>query len=177
MKISDIQSNEYTKEYSSANAVYLAQLPKELELLKSFQTDYSAILELFESVPSDKWNYRYAPGKWSLKEVLQHLIDTERIFIYRCFRIARHDNTPLMPFEQDDYILPSRATAKSVVDLKEEFIAVRQNSIVLLKSLCDTDLKFIGIVNGHPLSARAAAFNIIGHNMWHIRIIKERYLQ
>jgi hypothetical protein len=172
MTISDIQPAEY----NSANGFYLEMLPKDLELIKGFREDYTAILSLFESVPSDKWDYRYTPGKWSLKEVLQHIIDTERIFIYRCFRIARHDNTPLMPFEQDDYIVPSQASNKSEEALREEFITVRQHSIVLLKSLSDTDLKFIGIVNDQTLSARVAAFNILGHNTWHMQIIKERYL-
>ncbi|MGE5943440.1 MAG: DinB family protein [Flavobacteriales bacterium] len=172
MQVSDLQPEEFSKN----NSRYLDVLPRDLELIKSFKDDYEAILNLYQSMPSDKLDYRYAEGKWSLKEVFQHIIDTERIFIYRCFRIARHDKTPLPGFEQDDYNLPSGADEKSLEALMEEFKAVRQNSIVLLKSLNDTDLKFIGIVNGNPISARAAAFNIIGHNRWHINIINERYL-
>lgn len=172
MNLSDVNPEEY----SSNNGGYINRLPKDLELIKSFNDDYKAVLELFQSLPSDKWDYKYAPDKWSLKELFQHMIDTERIFIYRCFRISRHDKTPLTGFDQDDYMLPSEAHKKSVENLLEEFQAVRTNSLVLLKSLNDTNLKFIGIVNGNPLSARAAAFNIIGHNMWHIHIINERYL-
>src|SRR5690606_34932085 len=172
MNLSDVNPEEF----SNNNGGYINLLPKDLELIKSFEDDYNTILELFQSIPLNKWDYKYAPEKWSLKELFQHMIDTERIFIYRCFRIARHDKTPLIGFEQDDYIVPSRARSKRIEDLKEEFKAVRQNSMVLLKSLTDTDLKFIGVVNGNPLSARAAAFNIIGHNMWHIHIINERYL-
>lgn len=172
MKLSEIKPEEF----SSNNGGYISKLPKDLELIKSFDDDYNAILELFHSIPSNKWDYRYAPEKWRLKELFQHMIDTERIFIYRCFRIARHDKTPLVGFEQDDYILPSEANKKSVDALREEFEAVRKNSLVLLKSLNDINLKFMGIVNGNPISARAAAFNIIGHNMWHIRLIYERYL-
>ncbi|WP_100614703.1 DinB family protein [Confluentibacter citreus] len=172
MQVSDLQPEEY----SQNNGRYIGILPKDLELIKSFKDDFDVILNLFQYIPSDKWDYRYAEGKWNLKEVFQHIIDTERIFIYRCFRIARHDKTPLTGFEQDDYILPSEADKKSIEDLMEEFKAVRQHSIILLKSLNDNDLKFIGIVNGNPISARAAAFNIIGHNKWHIDIIMERYL-
>lgn len=172
MKLSELKPEEF----SNNNGGYIARLPKDLELLKSFEDDFNVILELFHSIPPEKWDYRYAPEKWSIKELFQHMIDTERIFIYRCFRIARHDKTPLVGFEQDDYMLPSQARSKSVENLKEEFKAVRQNSIVLLKSLSDTDLKFMGIVNGNPLSARAAAFNIIGHNAWHIQLLHERYL-
>jgi len=172
MKISDLQPEEF----SPNNGRYVSTLPKDLELIKSFKDDFETISSLFQSLPTEKLDYRYAPDKWSLKEVFQHIIDTERIFIYRCFRISRHDKTPLPGFEQDDYVLPAQADKKSLEDLVEEFKAVRQNSIVLLKSLNDTDLKFIGIVNGNPISARAAAFNIIGHNLWHVNIIKERYL-
>lgn len=172
MKLSELQPQEY----SQNNSRYLGVLPQDTELIKSFKDDFNAILELYKSMPSDKLDYRYAPYKWSLKEVFQHIIDTERIFIYRCFRIARHDKTPLPGFEQDDYILPSEADKKSLEALIEEFKAVRQNSIVLLNSLNETNLKFIGVVNGNPLSARAAAFNIIGHNKWHVNIINERYL-
>lgn len=172
MRVSDLQPEEF----SPNNVRYLSILPKDLELIKSFKDDFDTILDLFQSITLDKLDYRYAPDKWTLKEVFQHMIDTERIFIYRCFRISRHDKTPLPGFEQDDYVLPSQADKKSVEDLMEEFKAVRQNSIVLLKSLNDTDLKFIGIVNGNPISARAAAFNIIGHNLWHLNIIKNRYL-
>lgn len=172
MKLSDLQSEEY----GPNNSRYLNMLSQETELIKSFKDDFDAVLTLFQSIPSNKLDYRYATDKWSLKEVFQHMIDTERIFIYRCFRIARHDKTPLPGFEQDDYILPSEANKKSLEALMEEFKAVRQNSIVLLNSLNDTNLKFIGIVNGNPISARAAAFNIIGHNTWHVAIMKERYL-
>ena len=172
MKLSDLQPEEF----SQNNGRYLSILPQDLELIKSFNDDFDAILHLFQSLPKDKLDYRYAPNKWSLKEVFQHIIDTERIFMYRCFRISRHDKTPLPGFEQDDYILPSQAEKKSLENLLEEFKAVRHNSIVLLKSLNETDLKFVGIVNGTPISARASAFNIIGHNLWHINIIHERYL-
>ncbi len=172
MKVSDLQPEEY----SENNARYISMLPKDSELINSFKDDFNAVSKLFHSISSDKLDYRYAEDKWSLKEVFQHIIDTERIFIYRCFRIARHDKTPLPGFEQDDYVLPSQADKKSLDALMEEFGAVRQNSMVLLHSLNDTDLKFIGIVNGNPISARAAAFNIIGHNKWHVNIIKERYL-
>lgn len=172
MKLSDLKPEEF----SNNNGGYISRLPQDLELIKGLNDDYNTVLGLFQIIPADKWDYRYAPGKWSLKEVFQHIIDTERIFIYRCFRIARHDSTPLSGFEQDDYILSSGANSKNINALVEEFKAVRQNSIVLLKSLSDTNLKFIGMVNGNPLSARAAAFNIIGHNLWHVHMIHERYL-
>lgn len=172
MKISEITSEEY----SQNNGGYLSVLPQDAELMKSFEANFNEVLQLFQSIPLDKLDFRYAANKWSIKEVLQHVIDTERIFIYRCFRIARHDKTPLTGFEQDDYLITSQAAKKDLVILIEEFKAVRQNSLALLHNLNEADLKFIGIVNGNPLSARAAAFNIIGHTKWHLNMIKERYL-
>ena len=120
--------------------------------------------------------YRYEAGKWSIKEIFQHLIDTERIFIHRCFRIARNDKTALTGFDQNIYIEPTVQIENLWMIWLEEFRAVRQHSINLLYSLTDEDLKNIGTANDSPMSARAAAFTIIGHEIWHIGIIKERYL-
>jgi hypothetical protein len=90
--------------------------------------------------------------------------------------MARHDKTPLPGFEQDDYIVPSQAKNKSIESLVEEFKAVRQSFIALLNSLSNEDLQSLGTANGNVMSARAAAFIVLGHNQWHMNIIKERYL-
>ena len=134
------------------------------------------VTDFFKSISNDKLTYKYAEDKWTIKEIFQHIIDTENIFMYRCLRIARHDQTPLAGFDQNDYILPSLANKKSIELLLEEYQAVRQNFIVLLKSLSETDLNFVGNANGSNLSARSAAFIILGHELWHTKIIKERYL-
>ncbi|MFD0988971.1 DinB family protein [Mariniflexile jejuense] len=172
MKITDVKPADYNVFYST----YINKAPKETDLIDAFEKAESVVLQFFKSIPEHKWDYKYATGKWSIKEVFQHIIDTERIFIYRCFRIARHDKTPLAGFEQDDYILPSNAQNKSVKNLLEEYKVVRQNSIVLLKSLSDEDFKFIGISNGANLSALAAAFMILGHETHHIEVLKALYL-
>ncbi|AUP81107.1 DinB family protein [Flavivirga eckloniae] len=172
MKTSDLKTTEYHDYYGR----YISLVPKEVTLIDGFKRDLDMVLQFFESIPSDKLNYSYAAGKWSIKEVFQHLIDTERIFQNRCFRFARHDKTAISGFEQDDYIEPSQANNKSLELLVEEFKAVRQSFMVLLKSLNDTDLKFIGNASGLNMSARAAAFTILGHSIWHINVIKERYL-
>jgi len=172
MKITDLKPIEYGQFYSN----YLGLVPKETTLLESFSQNSNYVIGFFESLPKDKLNHAYAPNKWTVIEVFQHLIDTERIFQYRCFRIARHDKTALTGFEENDYIESSQAKYKSIASLIEEFKAVRQNFIILLKSLRDEDLKYIGNANGNPLSARAAAFIVLGHSFWHINIVKERYL-
>ena len=172
MKTSDLKATEYNEYYYR----YINLISKEIKLLDGFEKDRDMVLQFFQSIPVGKLNYSYAEGKWSIKEVFQHLIDTERVFQHRCFRIARHDKTSISGFEQDDYIAPSLANNKSLEMLIEEFDSVRQSYIVLLKSLTDKDLKFIGNANGSDLSARAAAFIVLGHSIWHINVIKERYL-
>ena len=130
----------------------------------------------FKSIPKEKLEYKYADDKWTIKEVFQHIIDTERIFMYRCLRIARHDKTALAGFEQNDYIIPSKANSKSIESLLEEYRTTRQYSIVLLKSLSDEDLKYIGQASDNVMSARSTAFSTIGHEIHHVNIIEERYL-
>ncbi|MEN0005696.1 MAG: DinB family protein [Bacteroidota bacterium] len=172
MQVQDILFNEHHSYYKR----YLDKLSPEQSLIDGFQTGRAEVLQFFSTIPDDKLLYRYAENKWSVKEVLQHMIDTERIFSYRAFRIGRGDVTPLANFDQNIYVLPSGADEKSRADLLEEFDATRQCSIALLKSLTDKNLTNIGISSSHPMSARAAAFTIIGHDIWHMDILKERYL-
>ena len=172
MKITDVNPAEYSDFYSN----YLSLVPKEISLIDGFIKGSTYVAAFFENLPSIKLNYAYAHEKWSVKEVFQHLIDTERVFQYRCFCIARNDKTPLPGYEQNDYIVPSNAKNKSLQSLIEEFKAVRQSFITLLKSLNEEHLQYIGNANGNAMSARAAAFIVLGHYLWHIHIIKERYL-
>ena len=164
-------------EYASFYQPYITALSdNDMGLIENLEYSHKKALEVLSAISKEKQIYRYAEDKWTIKEIFQHIIDTERIFMYRCLRIARHDKTPLAGFEQNDYIIPSLANNKSIEQLLEEYELVRKNSIVLLKSLNNTDLKFIGNANGTQLSARAAAFSVLGHELWHIKIIKERYL-
>lgn len=172
MTKSELQSNEYDMYYQR----YLDKLEGTISLRNGFEEGKKSVVAFFKSIPSDKLSYRYQPGKWTVKEILQHLIDTERIFMYRCFRIARKDTTPLAGFDQNIYIAPSGADNKSLDDLLNEFLINRNNSIVLLNSLTNENLAFVGDANGGAMSARAAAFTIIGHDRWHMEVIQNRYL-
>jgi len=172
MKKSELASTEYNEYY----ARYINNLEENVNLFDSYETGKHYVTEFFKSIPKEKLEYRYEPNKWSIKEILQHLIDTERIFLYRCFRIARHDKTALAGFDQDIYIEPSGANAKTIDDLIHEFTINRENSITLLKSLSSDNFKQIGNASNNDISARAAAFIIPGHDIWHIDVIKERYL-
>ncbi|MGY3793459.1 DinB family protein [Aquimarina sp. 433] len=172
MTITDLGTQEYDSYYKR----YIDKLSSHLDLREAFEIGRENIIAFFQSIPRSKHNYQYENDKWTVKEILQHLIDTERVFMYRCFRIARRDKTPLAGFDQDIYIKPSGAKDKQIDELLEEYTICRQNSVSVLASISDHDLQFIGNANGGDMSARAAAFTIIGHEIWHMDIIKERYL-
>lgn len=155
---------------------YIEQIPADLSLRDGFRSSLAEVVDFFSAIPEEKGSYRYAEGKWSIKEVFQHLIDSERIFAYRMFRIGRGDATPLAGFNQEVYIEPSGANAKSMAELIEEFQILRKSSQSLLASLNDADLSNMGEASGFDASSRAIAFMILGHERWHMKIIRERYL-
>lgn len=130
----------------------------------------------YSEIPIEKLNYVYAKGKWTIKDILLHCIDVERIFSYRALRIARKDKTPLAGFDQDDYVTAADSTKRSLKSLLEEFKAVRQSTIALYKSFDEEDLTLIGQASGFPISVRAIGYIITGHENHHINVIKERYL-
>ncbi|MEE9364044.1 MAG: DinB family protein [Cellulophaga sp.] len=171
MTTSEVQGAEYNSYYKR----YI-DLVGERSLKEGFEIGENTTVNFFKAIPEDKLEYRYAEGKWSIKEVLQHIVDTERVFMYRCFRIARRDKTALAGFDQDLYIEPSNADQKSLDALLEEYIITRKATSLLVTSLTDDDLRFLGVASDSIISARAAAFIIQGHEIWHMNIIKERYL-
>ncbi len=164
------------KEYDSYYGRYISKLKENISLLDSFQLGKENVINFFDNIPENKHHYQYAENKWNCLEILQHLVDTERIFMYRCFRIARNDNTPLAGFDQNIYIEPSGANKKKMAELLTEFQFTRDSSICLLQSMNNVNLRHIGNANSTPMSARAAAFTITGHEIWHMDILKERYL-
>jgi len=130
----------------------------------------------FTSIPEEKASYAYAPGKWTIKETLGHMIDTERVFAYRLLCFARGEQQGLPGFEQDDYVLNSYANDRTLQDLADEFRIVRDSSIYLLRHLKKDQEAIIGKANNNPISVRALAYMIPGHELHHLRILKERYL-
>ncbi|MEL7145588.1 MAG: DinB family protein [Bacteroidota bacterium] len=172
MPLIELQPTEYNAYYQQ----YLDKITGKEELHPSLRKGKSRTLKFFQTLTAAQWMRAYAPGKWTPKEVLQHLIDTERIFGYRAFRIARRDTTSLAGFDQDIYIQPSGANDKTAEQLLEEYTATRDYTLSLVKSLSADDLAAMGTANGTPLSARAALWILIAHDIWHIDIIKERYL-
>jgi DinB superfamily len=119
--------------------------------------------------------YRYAPGKWSVKEVVGHLCDTERIFAYRALRIARGDQTPLAGFEQDDYVKNGPFAAAPMAEIIEDYIAVRRATITLFRNLDEAAWGRRGVASDNGVSVRALAYMIAGHELHHRRILEEKY--
>ena len=155
---------------------YIEQIPTDLSLRAGFGSSLDEVVEFFQNIPEEKLEYRYEEGKWTIKEILQHIIDTERVFAYRMFRIGRGDATPLAGFDQNLYVEPSGANKKNLAELIEEFQLLRKSTQSLLGSLLDEDLAHMGEASGFAVSSRALAFIILGHERWHMKIIRERYL-
>ena len=168
----DLKASEYNEYY----ARYIDKVSNNTELISGLEADKKMVIDFFASVAKEKLEYRYQPEKWTIKELLQHIIDTERIFMYRLLRIARKDTTPLAGYDQDIYVDPSEANSKSLEKLTHEFAVTRLYSINLINSISDENLMNLGTASNTTVSARACAFILLGHSIWHIEIIKERYL-
>jgi uncharacterized damage-inducible protein DinB len=145
-------------------------------ILEILQQQKEAVKELLTSLPVEKENYRYAEGKWSVKELLGHIIDGERIFAYRALRFARNDKTELPGFNQDAYIENADFDSRTMLSLLEEFLSVRDASITLFKNLTEEELSHKGIANGKQVTVNAIQYIVAGHELHHMNILKERYL-
>jgi uncharacterized damage-inducible protein DinB len=134
-------------------------------------------VRFLDNIPTDKYDHRYGEGKWSIKEVLQHIIDAERIFAYRALRFARKDKTPLSGFDENTYTETSKSSSRNWDKLVEEFKVVRRSSELLFHSFDDEQLEADGVSSSTPNYVLGLGFIIIGHAMHHQKILKERYLQ
>lgn len=133
-------------------------------------------LDFLRNIKWEKWEQAYAPDKWTLAEVVIHLIDTERIFAYRALRISRGDTTPLAGFDQDPYVPNSGASSRTPASIVDEFAAVREATIHLFKNFTDEMWLRRGIASENEVSTLALAFMAAGHVEHHLRVIRERYL-
>ena len=163
-------------EYSGHLAAYINQVSNEYPLLEELEISIHRLIKFVQNIPMDKFDYRYAEGKWTIKEILQHLIDAERIFAYRALRFARNDKTPLPGFDENDYAAEAHADKRSIQELLTELAVVRQATLSLFKSFSQEELLRKGIASNNPVSVRALGFVIIGHQNHHERIFQERYL-
>jgi DinB superfamily len=154
---------------------YISKVP-EMDFQQLLPQSGDTILQFLKGLPADKWDYRYAPGKWTIKELVVHLIDTERIMAYRALRISRGDKTLLPGFEENEYVPFSKAADRSPASILAEYEAVRNASTHLFSNFDDSHLNQVGNVSGNGFTPRALGFVIIGHERHHLEVLKERYL-
>lgn len=170
--ISDrLNSSEFNPYYAS----YINNAADE-DIVHGLIQNLNKCVVFYSNIKSDKHDYAYAEGKWTVKDVLLHIIDTERIFAYRALRIARNDATPMVGFEQDDYVANSNTADRSLDSLIAEYKSVRLASISLFESFNQDNLMSIGTASNSPISVRAIGYILTGHENHHNRILKERYL-
>lgn len=172
MKLADLNPEEYPPYYET----YISTVTTDYTLIEELEISVHRLIKFVQNIPLDKFDYRYAEGKWTIKDILQHLIDAERIFAYRALRFARNDKTALASFEENDYAVQAKANQRSIQDLLTELAIVRQATLSLFKSFSEEQLLKNGIASNKTMSVRALGFTIIGHQNHHQRIFQERYL-
>lgn len=143
--------------------------------MTAFHHQTSLFLAFLDHVPAEKLNFAYAPGKWTVKQVLQHITDTERIFAYRALRFARKDQTPLSGFKENDYAVVARVDHREWLDLVEEFQMVRVTTEHLFRSLSEEEMFRSGTANESPFTVLSIGYIILGHAIHHRRVLEERY--
>jgi len=171
MNSNQLPVNEYAPFYAS----YIQGL-ENVHLIEELEISLHEFIRFVQNIPMDKFDFRYDEGKWTIKEIIQHLIDTERIFSYRALRISRNDKTPLPGFEENDYVINTNANNRNLQDLLTEFSAVRHSSLLLFKSFSPEQLLRTGIASKAEVSVRAIGFITIGHQKHHQKIFEQRYL-
>jgi hypothetical protein len=154
---------------------YINQV-KEDDLVTAFRNQTASFIAFLETIPVAKRSYAYAEGKWTIQEVLQHIIDAERVFAYRALCISRKDKTPLPSFEENDYADNSKADKRNWDDLVEEFKAVRKSSEIMFRSFDSEQLEEGGIASNNPVYVLGIGYILIGHVEHHVSVTKERYL-
>jgi len=171
MNASQLSENEYSGNFGT----YIKEAG-EGKLIEELEISLHEFIRFVQDIPMDKFDYRYAEGKWTIKDIIQHLMDAERIFVYRALRFSRNDKTPLPGFEEDDYANSTNSNGRSIQDLLTEFSALRHSTLLFYKSLSEEQLKAIGTASNNQISTRALGFVIIGHQKHHQKVFEERYL-
>lgn len=151
------------------------QLMKDQDIADVLRRQRDSFADLISSIQEENGNYAYAPGKWTIKQVIQHIIDAERIFAFRLLAMSRGEQQPIPGFEQDDYAAAVDVSTRTLKSQRREFESARDATLTLLESITPEESDRRGIVSGYPLSARALPFIMAGHIEHHVRILKERY--
>jgi hypothetical protein len=159
-------------EYASHAGAYVSLVPGE-DVLHVLTSEIANTIALFQTLDP---SLSYAPGKWTVKQMLGHIIDTERIFSYRALRLARNDKTPLPGFEQDDYVANGPVEHRAYDELFDEFRIVRQSSLALYRTLTPDAWMRRGTVSERSVTVRGLIFTTAGHELYHAKLVRERYL-
>ncbi len=163
-------------EYNPYVIMYFNHLPDDGLVLETLEENITRLEAFIYSLPPEKLNYRYAPGKWSIKEILIHLSDTERVLTYRALRFGRGDGQQLAMFNQEEYAMSYNEDNRDLKNIFDEFKSVRASTMTLLNSFAEDDFLKSGIVGAFNVSVRALVYHIAGHELYHLDKIKTLYL-
>ncbi|MHB1180134.1 MAG: DinB family protein [Daejeonella sp.] len=161
-------------EYAPFSKIYIDTVSD--QIVAELEHQANSFPSFLKGLTADKASFAYAEGKWTIKELVGHVIDTERIMAYRLLRIARADQTPLPGFEEKDYVANAHFADRTIESLAGEFAVLRQANMYLIRSLTEDEIARFGTSNGSPVSARALIYILAGHVNHHRTIIEERYL-
>lgn len=171
MTTTELKNTEYAPFYST----YIEKATN-VDMFEELEICLHEFIKFVQNIPMDKFDYRYAEGKWTIKEIIQHIIDTERIFSYRALRISRNDTTALPGFDENEYVANTNAQERHLQSLLTELSLVRQCTLALFKSFSSDQLERSGVASNSDISVRAIGFILIGHQKHHQKIFEERYL-
>jgi len=162
-------------EYAAAYQRYI-DLATEDDIVGALDAQARETATLLGGLTEEQAAHRYAPGKWSVKQIVGHIIDGERVFAYRVHAIARGETQPLPGFDQDPYVANGGADDRSISDLAEELATVRKGNVMMMRALSEEAWRRMGTASDNPVSPRALAYGMLGHERHHVRILRERYL-
>ena len=161
-------------EYAPYYGTYISKVG-DGDIVRTLRTQVGTTLGVLRAIPEERAGHRYAPGKWSIREVIGHLSDAERIFAYRALRFARHDTTPLPGFDENAFVANARLDERPIGSLIDEYEAVRKASVAMFDAFFPDEWASAGEASGKRMSVRALAWVIAGHELHHLGILKERY--
>ncbi|HEX3232931.1 MAG TPA: DinB family protein [Gemmatimonadales bacterium] len=162
-------------EYPAAFADYVGRIPSHADVTELLAGQLSDTSSRLAELPESRGGFRYSPGKWSVKDVVGHVSDTERIMVYRALRLARGDTTPLAGFDQNTYVPEAGADARALGDMIDEWVAVRQATLAFVRSLPPASWSRRGTVDGNPITVRALIYVVAGHAHHHLEVLQTRY--
>ena len=174
MTTTSLRARPEPTEYASFYHGYITSVP-EGDVVELQRAGGRELLDVIGRIPEARGGHRYGPDKWTIREVIGHLIDAERIFSYRALRVGRGDHTPLASFDENAYVKTAGSDARTIADLVRELAAVREATVLLFESLPDEAWGERGVASGKDVSLRALAYITAGHARHHLRILRERY--